>query len=253
MQLLRMDAFLISAASGMRARLESLEMLANNLANQSSPGFKPDREMYSLYAAPETSWPHDESTVPSPTAPVIEKHWTDFKQGALSQTSEPFDFALNGPGFFSIRSDRGELLTRNGNFRLSKSGALETHDGYAVLDDQRKPIILDPAKTVEVSQTAEIRQGGVVAARLGIARVPDQSVLLKQGGTYFRMTGAAARLEPSTETAVHQGRLENSGHSPAEGAVRLVNILRQFESLTKAVQIHAEMNHRADEVARVSG
>ena len=247
-----MDAFTISAASGMRARLESLEMLANNLANQSSPGFKPDREMYSLYAAPETSWPHDESTVPSPTAPVVEKHWTDFKQGALSQTSEPFDFALNGPGFFSVRSDRGELLTRNGNFRLSKSGALETQDGYAVLDDQRKPIILDPAEAVEVSQNAEIRQGGVVAARLAIAIVPDQSILSKQAGTYFRMTDTA-RPAPSTETAVYQGRLENSGHSPAEGAVRLVNILRQFESLTKAVQVHAEMNRRADEVARVSG
>ncbi len=243
---------MISAASGMRARLESLEMLANNLANQSSPGFKPDREMYTLYAVPETLWPNDESTVPSPTAPLIEKHWTDFKQGAFSQTSEPFDLALNGPGFFAVRSNSGELLTRNGNFKLSKDGALETQDGFAVLDNQRNPIRLSSASAVEISQTGEIRQNGIVAARLGIVTVPDQAALSKQAGTYFRMAGAA-QFAAAAGTSVHQGRLENSGHSPAEGAVRLVNVLRQFESLTKAVQIHAEMNHRADEVARVGG
>jgi flagellar basal-body rod protein FlgF len=247
-----MDAFTISAASGMRARLESLEMIANNLANQSSPGFKPDREMYGLYVAAEAQWPQDESAVSSPAAPVIERHWTDFKQGSLSQTGETFDVALNGPGFFATRSERGELLTRNGNFKLTPGGILETQDGYAVLDDQRRPIQLNPDRAVEISRQGEIRQEGVPVARLAVATVPDPQSLNKQAGTYFLMTDTA-RFGAPGGAEVFQGRLENSSHAPAEGAVRLVNVLRQFESLTKAVQIHAEMNRRADDVARVTG
>lgn len=247
-----MDAFTISAASGMRARLESLEMIANNLANQSSPGFKPDREMYSLHVAPEARQPQDESAVQSPTVPVIERHWTDFKQGTLRQTSEPFDVALNGPGFFAVRSTGGDLLTRNGNFRLSSTGALETQDGYAVLDDQRRPIRLNPGRSAEISLQGEIRQDGAVTARLGIANVPEPASLSKQAGTYFGMTDTA-RFGESAGAAIYQGRLESSNLQPAEGAVRMVHVLRQFESLTKAVQIHAEMNRRADDLARVTG
>jgi flagellar basal-body rod protein FlgF len=247
-----MDAFTISAASGMRARLESLEMIANNLANQSSPGFKPDRETYSLYIADEARRPLDESAVQSPTVPVVERQWTDFRQGALRQSGETFDFALNGPGFFAVRSANGELLTRNGNFRLSPSGALETQDGYAVLDDRRQPIRLDAKLSVEVSQQGEILQNGAPAGRLGIAAVTDPSALSKQAGTYFSMTNTAQFSRPAG-TAVYQGRLENSNLPPAEGAVRLVHVLRQFESLTKAIQIHAEMNRRSDDVARLNG
>ena len=207
--------------------------------------------MYSLYLAPEAQRPEDDSTVLSPTSPVIERQWTDFRQGALSQTGEPFDVALNGPGFFAVRSERGELLTRNGNFRLSPSGALETQDGYAVLNEQRQPIRLNPALSTEISTQGEIRQGGAVVARLGIATVADPSGLSKQAGTYFGMTDTA-RFADVKGTEVYQGRLESSNLAPAEGAVRLVQVLRQFESLTKAVQIHAEMDRRADEVARVT-
>ena len=247
-----MDAFTISAASGLRARLESLELLANNLANQSSPGFKPDREMYGLYIAPEAQLPEDQGAVSSPTAPVVERHWTDFQQGVLRQTGEPFDVALNGPGFFAVRGERGELLTRNGNFRMAPSGALETQDGYAVLDDQRRPIRLNPGRSIEISPQGEIRQDGALAARLGIASVADQASLSKRAGTYFFMSDTARLARSTGSTTIHQARLENSNQQPAEGAVRLVNVLRQFESLTKAVQIHAEMNRRSDDVARIN-
>ena len=236
----------------MRARLESLEMLANNLANQSSPGFKSDREAYSLYVAAEARSPRDESAVESPTAPVIESHWTDLRQGNLRQTGAPFDVALNGPGFFLVRSDRGELLTRNGNFRLAPTGTLETQDGYAVLDDQRRPIQISQSTTFEINPQGEIRQEGSVTGRLGIASLAKDASFAKQAGTYFSV-GATVQLLPAGNTTVSQGYLENSNLAPAEGAVRLVHILRQFESLTKAVQIHAEMNRRSDDVARISG
>lgn len=246
-----MDAFTISAASGMRARIESLELIANNLANQASPGFKPDREMYGLYLAAEARSAYDEGAVLSPTAPVVERNWTDFRQGTLRQTGQPFDLALDGPGFFVVLSDSGELLTRNGNFRLSPTGALQTQDGYSVLNEQRQPIELNPALPFEISQQGEIRQEGLPGPRLAIAEVPELPKLAKRGGTYFSMTDTA-RMS-AARTSVYQGRLENSTMAPAEGAVRLIHVMRQFESLTKAIQIHADMNRRSDEIARVSG
>ena len=72
-----MDALTTAAASGMKARMESLEMLANNLANQASAGYKSDREFYSLYISPEAVAQADATVVAPPVVPVIERHWTE--------------------------------------------------------------------------------------------------------------------------------------------------------------------------------
>ena len=130
-----MDALSVAAASGIRARMESLEMLANNIANQSAPGYKSDREFYSLYLAPEALEASRGGTaLMPPMLPVIERHWTDLSQGALTSTGSPLDVALSGSGFFVVTGPSGPLYTRNGNFRLSPQGDLETQEGYPVLD-----------------------------------------------------------------------------------------------------------------------
>src|ERR1700719_1069785 len=87
-----MDPLISAAASGIRARLESLDMLANNIANSSAPGFKADREFYGLYLSAEAA---DSPIGTSPTTlPVIERQWTDFAQGSLMPTGNPLDLAL---------------------------------------------------------------------------------------------------------------------------------------------------------------
>src|SRR5215213_8626224 len=92
-----MDALSVSAASGMRSRMEALDLLANNIANSSTTGYKADREFYNLYVAPEAM---DTGEMPT-TAPVVERHWTDFSQGTTSPTGNSLDLALSGKGFFS--------------------------------------------------------------------------------------------------------------------------------------------------------
>ena len=114
-----MDAMSIAAASGMRSRMDSLEMLANNLANAATDGFKSDREGYGLYLAPEAAGA--ESSLPA-TLPVVERHWTDFGQGLLHSTGNALDLALSGKGFFVVGGPNGPLYTRNGSFRLSPAG-----------------------------------------------------------------------------------------------------------------------------------
>ena len=120
--------------------------LANNIANQSTAGFKSDREFYSLYLAPEALEASGRGTaLMPPTLPVIERHWTDFSQGALTPTGNPLDVALSGKGFFVVNGPSGPLYTRNGNFRLSPRGEIETQQGYAVLDQSLGPLQVDPS------------------------------------------------------------------------------------------------------------
>src|SRR5882762_7330094 len=112
-----MDTLLITAAGGMKARLDSLDMLANNIANSGTAGFKTDREFFNLYEQ---------------ELPVVEKQYTDHSQGQLLPTGNPLSLALSGKGFLTLNTPAGIVYTRTGEFRISKSNELESPDGYTL-------------------------------------------------------------------------------------------------------------------------
>ncbi len=241
-----MDTLTASAASGIRARIESLQMLANNLANQATAGFKADREAYNLYSAYPTSW------AAAPALPVIERQWTDFSQGTLADTGNPTDVAISGPGFFVVQGPAGPLYTRNGNFRVGAGGEWRTEEGFPVLDAGGQPVRVDPSRPFEVSRTGEILQEGIVVARLKLVAFDRPEALRKRRGVYFEAVSAGQKPKPARGAEVHQGKLEGANLNPAEAAVRLVTVMRQFEMLQRALRIGSEMDRRAvDEVARL--
>ena len=243
-----MDALTGAAASGMRSRMEALDLLANNIANGSAPGFKADREFYGLYLSPEAA---DSPATPT-TVPVIERHWTDFTQGTLIPTGNPLDLAISGKGFFVATSPSGPVFTRAGGFRLSIQGDLETQEGYPVQGQDGKAIRVAPLQPVEVAPDGAVRQDGQEVARIAVVDFADTSALSKRGHTYFSSDTTAAPPVPSG-AELQQGKLEAANTQPAEAAVRLVGVMRQFEMLQRAMSIGAEMNRRAlDEVARVN-
>jgi len=243
-----MDPISISAASGMRARLESLELLANNLANAETGGYKADREFYSLFTNAEAT--SDPRTGAQTTLPVIQSHWTDHAQGDFRNTSNPLDVAIQGDGMFGIQTARGVRYTRNGNFRVSPKGELSTGDGSTVRSQGGGKIVLDLAQAVEIQPDGSVRQGKEVVGQIEVLRF-DDSQINKEGANYFvAVPGAAGK--PST-AQIMQGKLEGSNVGSAESAVRLVAIMRQFEMLQKAVSIGNDLNkHAIEEVARVS-
>jgi len=246
-----MDPLTSAAASGMRSRIESLDMLANNIANASAPGFKADREFYNLYMSPEAADSPD-GTTPA-TLPVIERQWTDFAQGVLTPTSNSLDLALNGKGFFVANSSSGHIFTRNGSFRLSSQGELETSDGHAVLDTNGKPIVVDNSRPIDIGPDGMVSQDGQQVAQVNVVDFKDPSALVKRGSNYFAVDLASISPDNAPQTEIIQGQLEAANSQPAESAVRLVNIMRQFESLQKAMTIGNDMNRRAvDEVAKVT-
>jgi len=237
-----MDPLTAIAASGLRSRMESLDMLANNVANATTGGYKSDREFYSLYAAPEAAQS-------DATMPVIERPWTDFSQGTLRATGNPLDVALSGKGFFSVNGPAGPLYTRNGSFQVAANGALVTNDGYAVRSTGGTALTVGPSGPLEISNDGTVRQNGAVIGQLEIADFTSTAGLVKQGRNYFRSASPPTR---PADTAVEQGHLEDSNSGSAEAAVRLISIMRQFEMLQKAAALGDAMNqHAIQEVARV--
>jgi flagellar basal body rod protein FlgG len=243
----RMDPMTAIAASGLRARMESLDLLANNIANASTGGYKADREFYSLYVAPEASGNDAASTMP-----LIERPWVDHAQGVLHNTGNPLDVALTGKGFFAVNGPSGPLYTRNGNFHLAADGKLTSPDGYPVRDAQGAALTLQSTRALDISSDGTITQDGVIAGKLEIVDFTSTAGLTKQGSNYFRINDPSVRPAAVSGTSVEQGHLEASNTGGAEGAVRLVSVMRQFEMLQKAVSLGAEMNRKAiDEVAKV--
>lgn len=248
-----MDPLTVAAASGMRARMEALEMLANNLANAATAGFKLDRESYSLYVAPEALEAAWGGLGRTPLlSPVIERHWTDFRQGALTPTGNPTDLAISGAGFFVVEGPHGPLYTRNGAFRLSPGGVLETGEGYAVRAADGGRIQASGNGPLEVSPAGEVRQGGQLLGRLEVVSFAQPEHLARLGHNYFRAADPRLAPAPASGYSIAQGKLESSNVAVAESAVRLISILRQFEMLQRAMTLGGEMNRRAiEELARV--
>ncbi len=244
-----MDNISISAASGMRARMQSLDLLANNLANSETGGFKADREFYSIYTSAEAGLDPQEGAQNLATLPVIEKQWTDLAAGDLRPTWNPLDLAVSGDGMFAVQTARGVRYTRNGNFRLSPTGTLTAADGNAVQSRAGTPITLDGSQSIEILPDGTVRQGGNPITRIRVASF-DPASISKEGANYFVAAPNATAL--SAGGTVVQGKLEQSNVGAAESAVRLVSITRQFEMLQKVAGIGNDLNKQAiEQVARV--
>ena len=234
-----MDPLTAMAASGMRSRMQSLDLLANNIANASTGGYKADREFYSVYAEAGND----------ATMPVIQKPYTDFSQGVLETTGNPLDLAISGRGFFTVSGPNGPLFTRNGTFRVDATGKLVSAEGYPVLGGSGA--IKVPGKLpIEVSSDGTVTQDGNVIGQLQIADFTSGASFTKQGSNYFRVAGGA--VKPSAGGSIEQGKIETSNSGSAESAVRLVGIMRQFEMLQKAASMGSDMEKQAiEQLAKV--
>jgi len=236
-----MDQLLITAASGMKARQDSLDMLANNMANSGTAGFKTDREFYNLYEQ---------------ALPTVERQYTDFSQGQLLATGNPLNVALNGKGFFALNGSSGVVYTRAGEFRVSTADQLETKEGYTLRNvlDNGKPITVDPKQTVDIAKDGTVRQGGQDLGQIEIAEPASPTDSLKKlGATYFALIDKNAAAPLAADTEVLQGQIENSNVPVGDSAVKLVSIMRQFEMMQKAINLGTEMNKQAiTEVAKPS-
>lgn len=223
-------------------------MLANNLANLETNGFKADREFYSLFASDTAG---DPATGDQELVPMVKSQWTDLSQGTLRNTGNPLDLAIDGAGLFAVRTSNGIRYTRNGSFRVSRSGELTDSEGRAVDSVAGGPIILQPGAAPDIAGDGTVSQNGAPIGRIRLAGFAAKD-LDKEGLSYFVPHADAAPQNPTG--VVRQGVTEESNVNAAEGAVRLVTIMRQFEMLQKALSIASDFSRQAiEEVAKVNG
>lgn len=248
-----MDPLTISAASGLRSRMEALDVLANNLANAETSGYKTDHEFYGLYTSAEAFDPIGSGFVP--TLPVVEKQWTDFTQGTLTTTGNPLDVALAGRGFLAVNGPNGPLYTRNGNLKLAPSGELVTRDGYTVraAGTNGAPIRVTSNKPIDISPDGTVTQDGQALGQLDIVDFTSTDSLKKLTGAAFQNTDSANVPAAAPNTKIEQGKTEAANVAVPEAAMRLVGVMRQFEMLQKAVTLNSQMDQSGiQEVARVT-
>jgi flagellar basal-body rod protein FlgF len=242
-----MDQISVLAAAGMQARMQSLDLVANNLANSSTSGYKTDGEFYTLFASEAAG---DDGTG-APSVPMIQRQWTDFAPGLLEPTNNPLDFGLSGKGFFVVQGPSGPLYTRNGNFRFSTGGALITSEGYPLLQDNGQPFHANSSQPLQVSREGNITQNGNSIGRIKLAEFQSPTSLTKFGANYFS-NGTGQEPADAAGAQIYQGKLEASNVSASHGAVRIVGLSRQFEMMQKAISISNDMGKKAiEEVAKV--
>ena len=246
-----MDPLTIAAASGLRSRMESLELLANNLANAGTSGFKSDREFYGLFKGEAEDAMGDGA---SASLPTIERQWTDFSQGTILPTGNPLDVALSGRGFLTINGPAGTLYTRSGNMHISNTGELVTGEGFRIRATGGGSIRVSNGMPLEISNDGTVHQDGHVLGQLELVDFKTTDSLRKVSGSCFENTEPKNPAIAAPDTEVQQGKLESSNVVVPEAAMRLVGVMRQFEMLQKAVSMGVDMNRKAiEEVARVSG
>jgi len=209
---------ILNTARSLSYYLRLQEVTANNVANVESDAFKADR----LTAR----------TFPGTTHPVaVEK--TDLQQGVFRETTRPLDLALDGPGFFVVRTERGERLTRGGSMRLDGEGRLTDAHGDLILGTDG-PIVLQGGN-VEVDADGTIRVDGASSGRLRVETVEDPATLRKEGRNRFI---PACALEPVTEeeTHVRQGAIEEANVDPMLSMVDLITIQRAYSANIDALK-----------------
>ncbi len=229
-----MDAGLFLAASGMVAEQTRQDQLANDLANASTPGYKPDEAPQSSFGAVLLANTQGGASVGSIDQGVsLGRTYTDLTPASTQETGEPLDFAIEGSGFFAVRTAQGVRYTRNGQFTASAAGILTDAQGNPVLGAGGAQIKVSPGGTVPANALATF----------------DLSNVAKQGENLFTGTPAGA----ATGT-VRQGALEASGVDAAKTMVEMITALRSFQSGQQAIQtIATTLQSASTQVGSITG
>jgi flagellar basal-body rod protein FlgF/flagellar basal-body rod protein FlgG len=233
------------SAEGAAAQAQRLEVIANNLANVDTAGFKQDVPTFQARFAEAIQQGQANSGNQSINdlgggVKMIDV-MTDFSAGTFQSTGNPFDLAINGNGFFHIRGDDGQAyLSRAGNFTIDPSGRLVTEVGHRpVLDQQNTEITLATDLPWSVSQDGFISQAGNVRA-LGMSQPNSLGDLVKVGNNMFRSLGALDPV-PLAERQVRQGYLEMSASNPVRQMMAMIETTRGFEANTRMIQSQDSM------------
>lgn len=237
-----------TALTGAIANEHQLDTLANNLANATTMGFRGDRVLFrELVAGAQRDLPVD----PRQPAPLradkfvqVAENRLDFTPGALRETGNPLDAALNGPGYFLVRTGSGDKLTRAGNFMMREDGILMTAEGATVLGDNGEPIqFRRDVRDIRIMSDGIVRADDIEIAKLAIRDVRDPLTLSREGLTTYGMPPGTQMITPlNTEVISHH--LEGANVSVVTGMNQIINVNRSFDALHKVIESFQQIDQR---------
>jgi flagellar basal-body rod protein FlgF len=245
-----MDSGFYAVCTALMARTQALDLVANNLANVSTPGFRAQHELFRSLLASSSIFPMSDLNETVNNYSVLGDSHLDFSQGNLEKTGNDFDLAIEGSGFFVVRTAAGQVFTRDGNFHVSPKNRLVTADGDPVLGDQGFIDIV--GGPVSISSDGTISVNGAVAGKLKVVDFPAGTPLESVGKTYY---SAPAKSEiAATGASIQQGSLESSNVNPVGGVVELIALQRHAELMQRALTMfHSDMNQiAAQDLPRIS-
>lgn len=214
-----MDAASYTNLTRQSGLLREMDMIAHNIANSSTTGFRREGMVFSEYVAQMPDSPS--LSMARGNARVV-----DLSQAGLTQTGGTYDLAIDGAGFFAIATPQGERLTRAGAFSPNAEGQLVTPDGYALLDAGGAAVLVpQDAGTVTIAADGTVSADGAPVAQLGLWRATDPLSLRHQTGTLF----SATAIEPAEGASIRQGALEDSNVEPLTEIARMIEVQRAYD------------------------
>ena len=215
-----MDAAGYTTLTRQAGLMREMQMVANNIANISTNGFRREGVVFAEYVA-------DLEYGPSLSMAHATGRIVDLGQAGLSQTGGTFDFAIQGDGFFLIDTPQGQQLTRAGSFTPSAEGELMTPDGFRLLDQGGAPVFVPPdAGMVAMGSDGTLSANGVPLGKIGLWQPTDPTQLQRQSGTMF---ASPSGVEPADGGTVMQGYLEDSNVDAVSEIARMITVQRAYE------------------------
>jgi flagellar basal-body rod protein FlgF len=245
------------SATGVLANSHRQDVIANNLANSETVGFKRDTALFQqrLTEAQQRRLP------PGHSHPVLEglsggmfisPTAIDLSQGDFEQTGRDLDVAIHGRGFFMVMDGDQRRLTRDGRFMIDRTGHLVMAggEGRRVLDANGRPIVLDPRLRATVDEHGQVTQDGLAFARLALVDVPEPSRLTKLGDNLMSYPEMPA-VRP-VQPMLRSGFLERANVDPAKELVLLMEAQRQLEANANMIRYQDQMLARlVNDVGRI--
>lgn len=231
------------SAAGAEAQSRRLDVLAHNMANVDTPGFKRELAVLEARHAEALEQGHD-----SPGARSLNdlsggvrfrESVTDFGLGKLRQTRVPTDLALAGDGFFVLDNEGEKLLTRAGDFRITAAGQLVSSHGHAVVSDEGEPIRIDPNLPWRIHDDGRLEQAGATF-QLAVEQPASVRDLERIGENLFATRSRTTAVAPE-QRRVRSGYLELSGVQPAMEMMHLIEASRAYEANVRLIQNHDQM------------
>jgi flagellar basal-body rod protein FlgG len=226
-----------TAGAALKPMMSRLEVIANNLANIDTTGFKKDNVFIELMKNTQIEQEQGKGDL----AGYDVRRYSDFTEGSLKETHNPLDLAIQGRGFFVVDTPVGQRYTRNGNFTLSVDGTLQTSQGYRVMGTGGSIRFPDMQKLahgdVVVTEDGEVILDNAVLARLQIVDFEDLTRLKKEGDSFMAEDPQQKPIQTNEKnTFIRQGYLEESNVEGIEEMIAMIELTRNFESSQRAIQ-----------------